>query len=182
MLEYLPVIISAILIFGALIWWLTALGSVSKSSTAVHKVDAPAVSPAPAPTVEKSATPDQIAVAPLIPDVKPVARRAAPRPPVAKANVAAPAQPLTAAADNLEMLKGVGPKLSNLLKSLGVTSFQQIANWNESDITEIDSKLGNFAGRITRDNWVDQANLLVSGDVAGFEKKYGALGSDVRKG
>ncbi len=69
-----------------------------------------------------------------------------------------------------------------MLKSLGITSFDQVANWTAADITEIDSKLGTFAGRIARDNWVDQAKLLLAGDVAGFEKKYGALGSEITKG
>lgn len=84
--------------------------------------------------------------------------------------------------DNLELLKGVGPKLNTLLKSLGVTSFEQVANWSAADIRDIDSRLGTFAGRISRDNWVDQAKLLVAGDVKGFEKKYGALGSEIQKG
>ena len=77
------------------------------------------------------------------------------------------------------MLKGVGPKLNTLLKSLGVTSFEQVAAWNAADIAEIDSKLGNFAGRISRDNWVDQAKLLSAGDIKTFEKRYGALGSEI---
>jgi predicted flap endonuclease-1-like 5' DNA nuclease len=84
--------------------------------------------------------------------------------------------------DNLALLKGVGPKLNTLLKSLGVTSFEQVANWSTADIADIDSRLGTFAGRIGRDNWVDQAKLLVAGDVKGFEKKYGALGSEIQKG
>ena len=82
--------------------------------------------------------------------------------------------------DNLELLKGVGPKVNAMLKSMGITSFDQVANWTPADIAEIDPKLGTFAGRIGRDNWVDQAKLLVAGDVAGFEKKYGALGSEVK--
>ena len=56
----------------------------------------------------------------------------------------------------------------------------KLTDKQKADIAEIDSKLGNFAGRITRDNWVDQAKLLASGDIAGFEKKYGALGSEVK--
>lgn len=84
--------------------------------------------------------------------------------------------------DNLEYLKGVGPKLNTLLKTIGITSFQQVASWTADDIAEIDAKLGTFAGRIKRDNWVDQAKLLVVGDVAGFEKKYGALGREIRAG
>ncbi len=78
------------------------------------------------------------------------------------------------------MLKGVGPKLLVMLKDMGITSFEQVANWTAADVAEIDSKLGVFAGRIGRDNWVDQAKLLVAGDVAAFEKKYGALGSEIK--
>ncbi len=63
-----------------------------------------------------------------------------------------------------------------MLKGLGVTSFAQVASWTAADVAEIDAKLGTFAGRITRDNWIDQARLLGAGDVSGFEKKYGALG------
>jgi predicted flap endonuclease-1-like 5' DNA nuclease len=62
-----------------------------------------------------------------------------------------------------------------------VTSLEQIATWSAADVTEIDSKLGAFAGRIKRDNWVDQAKLLSAGDIAGFEKKYGSLGSEIAK-
>jgi predicted flap endonuclease-1-like 5' DNA nuclease len=82
--------------------------------------------------------------------------------------------------DNLELLKGVGPKVNNMLKGLGIASFAQVASWTAADVAEIDGKLGAFAGRISRDNWIDQAQLLVAGDVAAFEKKYGALGSEVK--
>ncbi|OYY69478.1 MAG: hypothetical protein B7Y44_06085 [Sphingomonadales bacterium 28-55-16] len=78
------------------------------------------------------------------------------------------------------MIKGLGPKVNSMLKALGVNSFAQVANWTAADVAEMDGKLGAFAGRITRDNWVDQAQLLAAGDVAGFEQKYGALGAGVK--
>ena len=78
-------------------------------------------------------------------------------------------------ADNLRLLKGVGPKLAALLTQLGITRFDQIAAWNEADIVRVDAQLGNFKGRIVRDNWIEQARLLASGDVAGFEAKFGKL-------
>ena len=65
---------------------------------------------------------------------------------------------------------------------MGITSFDQVAKLDACRHYRIDSKLGTFAGRIARDNWVDQAKLLVAGDVAGFEKKYGALGERDPKG
>ncbi|AMO73401.1 hypothetical protein AZE99_11365 [Sphingorhabdus sp. M41] len=77
--------------------------------------------------------------------------------------------------DNLRLIKGVGPKLNTLLISLGVTRFDQIADWKEAEITEVDQYLDTFSGRITRDAWIDQAKFLAKDDIAGFEKKYGKL-------
>jgi len=255
MSNYLPVIISAVLIVAVLLWWLLALGRVKKSEATVKDAAvAPKATPAklvaeptsavkaakpkakpktkaktPAKTPAKAtpkAAPAKKAVAkaaakkapaakaaPTKPATKPAAKpaaakvavakvaapKAARKPVAAKVKAAAPkasaAKPAAVAKtakakaatkviipDNLELLKGVGPKVNNMLKAMGITSFEQVANWTQADITEIDSKLGTFAGRISRDNWVEQAKLLVAGDVAAFEKKYGALGSDVAKG
>lgn len=78
-------------------------------------------------------------------------------------------------ADDLLRMKGIGPKLAALLASLGVTSFAQIAAWNDADIERIDAQLGNFRGRIQRDKWVEQAGFLARGDIAGFEALFGKL-------
>ncbi|MFA7587636.1 MAG: hypothetical protein WCY11_15820 [Novosphingobium sp.] len=77
--------------------------------------------------------------------------------------------------DDLRRIKGIGPKLVALLGTLGVNRFDQIAAWNDADIDGIDAQLGTFAGRIRRDNWVEQARYLASGDVAGFETKFGKV-------
>lgn len=78
-------------------------------------------------------------------------------------------------ADDLLRIKGVGPKLVALLGSLGVRHFAQIAAWDDAEIDRIDAQLGTFAGRIRRDNWVEQARCLYEGDVEGFEDKFGKL-------
>lgn len=88
---------------------------------------------------------------------------------------AAPAPAVEGEADDLRKIKGVGPKLVTLLQALGVTRYAQIAAWTDADIARIDGQLGNFTGRITRDNWVEQAKLLAAGDTAGFEGKFGKL-------
>ena len=80
-----------------------------------------------------------------------------------------------ATGDDLGRIKGVGPKLKALLTSLGVTSYAQIAAWSDEDIAQIDAQLGSFAGRAVRDNWVEQAKLLASGDVAAYEAKFGKI-------
>jgi len=79
------------------------------------------------------------------------------------------------AGDDLGRIKGVGPKLKALLTSLGVTSYAQIAAWGDEDIARIDAQLGSFAGRAVRDNWVEQAKLLASGDAAAYEAMFGKI-------
>ncbi|EHJ61601.1 hypothetical protein NSU_1362 [Novosphingobium pentaromativorans US6-1] len=110
---------------------------------------------------------------------KPAAPAPTPTTTSAPAPAPAPAAPKaeTAAgeADDLRKIKGLGPKMATLLTSLGVTRYEQIAAWTEADLDELDTKLGSFAGRPRRDNWVEQAKLLSSGDSAAYEAKFGKL-------
>jgi len=77
--------------------------------------------------------------------------------------------------DDLTRIKGLGPKISMALRALGVTRYAEIAAWTEADVARIDAQLGAFAGRATRDNWIEQARLLSSGDTAAYEAKFGKL-------
>ncbi|WOK37876.1 hypothetical protein [Sphingomonas sp. C3-2] len=130
------------------------------------------VAPAPVAPSAPVATPVAEPVTPAQPKVETPAP-AAPAP-VAEPVAEAPA-PAPSGADNLLQLKGVGPKLAALLTSLGITSFAQIAGWDDAEIDRIDSQLGNFKGRIRRDKWVEQAGFLAKGDVAEFEERFGKL-------
>jgi predicted flap endonuclease-1-like 5' DNA nuclease len=82
------------------------------------------------------------------------------------------------APNDLLQLKGVGPKLNDLLISLGVRRFDQIANWTAEDTAKVDGHLGAFKGRIDREMWCEQAGYLASGNVKAFEAKFGALDSE----
>ena len=117
------------------------------------------------------------AIAQPAPALAPAAE-AAPAPAPEPAPVApAPAPAATpASADDLSRIKGVGPKLVALLAELGVTSFAQIAAWSDADVTRIDDQLGRFKGRITRDQWIAQAQLLAAGDETGFAERFGRNG------
>ena len=75
--------------------------------------------------------------------------------------------------DDLHRIKGVGPKLNELLQSLGIRRFDQIAAWGPGEIAKVDSHLGAFRGRIERDNWVEQAKLLARGAFEEFEARFG---------
>ena len=77
--------------------------------------------------------------------------------------------------DDLTRIKGLGPKISAALRALGVTRYAEIAAWTEADVARIDAQLGAFAGRATRDNWIEQAKLLAGGDTAAYEAKFGKL-------
>ena len=68
-------------------------------------------------------------------------------------------------ADDLTQIKGVGPKLAELCNSLGFYHFDQIAAWKDEEVAWVDQNLEGFKGRVTRDNWVDQAKALAGGTV-----------------
>ena len=63
--------------------------------------------------------------------------------------------------DKLTDINGIGPVIEQKLNDAGVTTFQQIADFTEEQIAEIDEKL-NFKGRIEREEWVAQAKKLTS--------------------
>lgn len=132
---------------------------IAPQPVAVEPVAAPATSPPPATPVKAAP------VAPAV--VAPVKAE-----PIAAGPVAATTD---AGGDDLSRLKGVGPKLKTQLTALGVTRFAQVAAWTDADIATIDAQLGSFKGRPVRDQWVDQAKYLASGDVVGFETKYGKV-------
>lgn len=78
--------------------------------------------------------------------------------------------------DDLSLLKGVGPKLVTSFHDMGVWYFAQIADWDDNELRMVDSKLGNFKGRIQRDQLQEQAKLLAAGRVTEYEARFGKLG------
>ncbi len=74
-------------------------------------------------------------------------------------------------ADNLKEIKGVGPKLEKLLNSMGFYHFDQIANWTADEEAWVNANLEGFKGRVSRDNWIEQAKILASGGETEFSKR-----------
>jgi len=74
-------------------------------------------------------------------------------------------------ADDLKMIKGVGPKLEALLHKLGFYHFDQVANWTRDEVSWVDQNLEGFKGRVSRDNWVEQAKLLADGKETEFSAR-----------
>jgi predicted flap endonuclease-1-like 5' DNA nuclease len=78
--------------------------------------------------------------------------------------------------DNLQLLKGVGPKLAAQLNANGITRFEQLAHLGANEVALLDDRMEAFRGRIARDRLVEQACYLAEGDTDGFEAKFGKLG------
>jgi large subunit ribosomal protein L21 len=85
----------------------------------------------------------------------------------AKPEVKAEAAPLAAPvgeakADDLSLISGVGPKIFKSLNDMGYTTFAQIANLSAEEIEKIEAEL-KMSGRVTREEWPEQASELAAG-------------------
>ncbi|WP_306117937.1 MULTISPECIES: hypothetical protein [unclassified Roseitalea] len=121
-------------------------GSVAAAVPAAEPVATPTARPARADTAQASVAPE---------DFK--------RP--AKADK--PSKP-----DDLKMIAGVGPKLEQVLNSLGIWTFTQISRWSPQEVAWVDDYL-QFKGRIERDDWIAQAAALAKGGREEYVKVFG---------
>jgi NADH-quinone oxidoreductase subunit E len=64
-------------------------------------------------------------------------------------------------ADDLKLIKGVGPKLEGMLNGMGIYRFAQIAAFGPAHLAWVDANLTSFKGRPFRDDWIAQAKALV---------------------
>ncbi len=191
--EYLIFFIVALIVAVALLWWLLAASrrtrierddsEAQETGTKRNQalIDAPSASVGP---VSAAANTDKVAAATANVDAEAgaaVPAREAMKEVPAEMALETPAatspgpEALSTEGDDLRRIKGLGPKLVAMLAEHGVTSFAQIAAWDDADIDRIDARLGRFQGRIRRDNWVEQAKFLAANDVAGYEAKFGNL-------
>lgn len=77
--------------------------------------------------------------------------------------------------DDLQRLKGIGPRLCAILNQRGITRFDQLAALSDAELEQLDQGLGNFRGRLARDQIAVQADFLARGDTEGFERRFGKL-------
>ena len=76
------------------------------------------------------------------------------------------------AADDLKLISGVGPVLEAKLNGLGITKWSQVATFSDEDIAKVEDSLS-FKGRVVRDNWLQQANVLARGGEAEYIRVFG---------
>jgi predicted flap endonuclease-1-like 5' DNA nuclease len=72
--------------------------------------------------------------------------------------------------EDLKRIRGIGVLIEKKLNSLGIISYEQIANWTGADIDRI-SQILDFKGRIERENWVEQARILAAGGNTEFSRR-----------
>jgi len=63
--------------------------------------------------------------------------------------------------DDLTRIKGVSAELAAKLNGLGVVKFEQIANFSDDDIANVDETLA-LGGRIENEDWVRQAQSFIA--------------------
>ena len=112
------------------------------------------------------------------PDVADRAAFAAPWQPAAIAPASppalAPAVPVRAppaAHDNLLRIRGIDARIAALLVERGVSRYSQIAHWSAADVTRLEAQLG-VGGRIARENWIEQAQILGRGGDTAYSREY----------
>lgn len=64
--------------------------------------------------------------------------------------------------DDLQAIKGIGPRVRQALEQAGVTRFAQIAAWDDADVDRMAAGIGRAASRIRNDDWVGQARALAA--------------------
>lgn len=63
--------------------------------------------------------------------------------------------------DDLTQIDGIGTFLENKLNELGIYTYEQIANFDDSIISIVTNEIAFFPGRIERDQWIKQALSLM---------------------
>ncbi|MEQ8299048.1 MAG: 50S ribosomal protein L21 [Hyphomonas sp.] len=118
------------------------------TTVTITSINADGAKPAKKPAAKKAAAPKAEAPAAEAPKAA-----SAGKPEVdARGRIAT----LEGKADNLKKISGVGPVLEKKLNAAGIYFFWQVAALKAEQIAELEEEMS-FPGRITRDEWVKQA-------------------------
>jgi predicted flap endonuclease-1-like 5' DNA nuclease len=84
---------------------------------------------------------------------------------------ARPRRPAPATADNLQRIRGIDAAMAQRLAAAGVSRYAQIATWSAAEVARYDRDLA-AAGRITRENWIEQAQILMRGGDTTYSRAF----------
>ncbi|MFA5955893.1 hypothetical protein [Hyphomicrobium sp.] len=83
---------------------------------------------------------------------------------------AKPEAPSEGPVNDLKRIRGIGVLIEKRLNAMGISRYDQIANWTSGDIDRV-SRMLEFKGRIERESWVEQARILASGGQTEFSRR-----------
>ena len=72
--------------------------------------------------------------------------------------------------DDLKAIKGIGPFIEEKLNALGIYTYLQISKMTSKLEDQVNEAIEFFPGRVKRDQWVNQAKILLGEDVKLDEK------------
>jgi predicted flap endonuclease-1-like 5' DNA nuclease len=100
-----------------------------------------------------------------------------PAPVVPRDSVAVEPKPVGMTRDNLQRILGINAEIEALVAGQGVTRYLQIANWTKTDVDRFDQLLGQ-SGRIARENWIEQAQILAKGGDTTYSREVDRAAAD----
>ena len=72
--------------------------------------------------------------------------------------------------DDLKAIKGIGPFIEEKLNALGIYTWKQVSKMTDKLEDQVNEAIEFFPGRVKRDQWVNQAKILLGEDVKLDEK------------
>ncbi len=148
-----------------------ARGEVASAAPTAQASGPDAQPPAAAP-LPRPMSPGGVVAAVIVPEPAP-------------AQAPAPASPVRPSAapvhDNLQRISTITAEIESLLNAQGVSRYAQIAQWSPSDVERFEQLLSG-GGRIARENWIEQAQILSRGGDTRFSREFDrrALGDGPR--
>ena len=70
--------------------------------------------------------------------------------------------PTLQTADDLKVISGIGPKMEEVLNSIGIFTYVQVSKMTKREYDLLDDITGSFPGRAERDDWSGQAKKLIN--------------------
>ena len=73
--------------------------------------------------------------------------------------------------DNLQRIGGINAEVEKLLNTQSVNRYAQVASWTAADAMRFDRLLGQ-EGRVKRENWIEQAQILSRGGDTAYSRQF----------
>ena len=175
--------------FGRADWYIDAIGILTQplpvTAETPPQTQLLEASGAPASPSQESTqeSPKQIEEAPAPPlqESQQERRRASKKAPAAPVSAGEAPSTDKPAADNLQIIEGIGPKIAELLAQNGITTFAELAAASPEDLRKMLSAAGRRFAVTDPTTWPEQAALAAKGDMEALKALQAQLKGGRRK-